>query len=205
MIRIEQLNKSYRTGKSALHVLKDISLNIEQGEFVSIMGPSGSGKSTLLNILGILDTYDSGRYFLDGMLIEDFSETKAANIRNKKIGFVFQQFNLLSFKNAMENVSLPLYYQKIKRRKRNNIALEYLDMVGLKDRKNHAPSELSGGEQQRIAIARALITKPKVLLADEPTGALDTHTSNHVNGMKIVSLSRSASCPPRLLVKTPTT
>jgi putative ABC transport system ATP-binding protein len=160
--------------------LKGISLDIHQGEFVSIMGSSGSGKSTLLNILGILDNYDKGSYELGGKLIKDMSEKKAAQYRNETLGFIFQSFNLISFKNAMENVALPLYYQGVPRKKRNKMALEYLDRLGLLDWADHMPNELSGGQKQRVAIARALISKPKVILADEPTGALDTQTSYEV-------------------------
>lgn len=180
MIHLKQLHKSYRTGDHQLHVLKGIDLQIRTGELVSVMGSSGSGKSTLLNILGILDTYDQGEYFLDGSLITRLSETKAARLRNTFFGFVFQSFNLISFKSALENVALPLYYQNVGRKKRNRLALEYLARMGLEQWADHLPSELSGGEQQRIAIARAMISNPKVLLADEPTGALDTATSYDV-------------------------
>lgn len=183
MIRLEKIEKSYKTGTSSLKVLKGIDLHIKEGEFVSIMGSSGSGKSTLLNILGILDNYDQGSFHLNGTLIKDLSETKAAHFRNKFIGFVFQSFNLISFKNALENVALPLYYQKVPRKTRNAIALEYLEKVGLKDWAHHMPNELSGGQKQRVAIARALISKPKVILADEPTGALDSKTSYEVMDM----------------------
>lgn len=180
IIRVESLNKSYVNGKNALHVLKGISLDIQQGEMVSIMGASGSGKSTLLNVLGILDNYDSGAYYLDGIHIGRMDETKAARCRNKYIGFVFQSFNLISFKNAMENVALPLYYQGVSRKKRNMIALEYLERLGLREWAHHLPSEMSGGQKQRVAIARALISQPKIILADEPTGALDSQTSQEV-------------------------
>jgi putative ABC transport system ATP-binding protein len=180
MITLKNLHKSYFTGNNTLHVLKGISLDIHEGEFVSIMGSSGSGKSTLLNILGILDNYDKGTYELDGKLIQNMSETKAAQYRNETLGFIFQSFNLISFKNAMENVALPLYYKGVPRKKRNKIALEYLDRLGLLDWAEHLPNELSGGQKQRVAIARALISDPKVILADEPTGALDTQTSYEV-------------------------
>jgi putative ABC transport system ATP-binding protein len=180
MIELKNIQKSYTVGENTLKVLKGIDLKINEGEMVSIMGSSGSGKSTLLNILGILDSYDTGEYKLGGTLIQHLNETKAAQLRNQYIGFVFQSFNLISFKNAMENVSLPLYYQKINRKKRNELALEYLEKVGLKDWAEHLPNELSGGQKQRVAIARALIAKPKIILADEPTGALDTQTSNEV-------------------------
>lgn len=179
MIRIKDLNKTY-WGVSPLHVLKGIDMNVEKGELVSIMGASGSGKSTLLNILGILDTYDTGEYYLDDVLIKNLSETKAAELRNKKIGFIFQSFNLITFKNALENVALPLYYQGVSRKKRNAMALEYLDKMGLASHANHMPNELSGGQKQRVAIARALIAQPQIILADEPTGALDSKTSRDV-------------------------
>lgn len=180
MIKLTNINKSYEIGDSKLHVLKGIDVHIKAGEMVAIMGSSGSGKSTLLNILGLLDNYDSGEYYLNNILVKDLNETKAAKLRNKFLGFVFQSFNLISFKTAVENVALPLYYQGVKRRKRNALALEYLDKVGLKEWANHLPSELSGGQKQRIAISRALISNPKVILADEPTGALDTSTSYEV-------------------------
>jgi len=170
-------------GTNRLDVLKGIDLTINEGELVSIMGSSGTGKSTLLNIIGILDDYDSGTYRLNNTLIQNLSETKAAQYRNKLLGFVFQSFNLVSFKNAMENVALPLYYQGVGRRARNKIALEYLERVGLLDWAEHLPNEMSGGQKQRVAIARALVTKPKVILADEPTGALDSTTSNEVMQM----------------------
>ena len=179
MIHLENVNKTY-FGAQPLHVLKGINLDIEAGEFVSIMGASGSGKSTLLNILGILDNYDSGIYELNGVRIWDLSERKAAEYRNHMIGFIFQSFNLISFKNAVENVELPLFYQGVSRKKRHNLALEYLERLGLLDWADHYPNELSGGQKQRVAIARALITKPKMILADEPTGALDSKTSVEV-------------------------
>ena len=180
MIQISNLHKSYVMGSNSLHVLKGLDLDIDEGEFVSIMGSSGSGKSTLLNILGILDDYDEGSYYLGGRLMQGLNETKAAMTRNEMIGFIFQSFNLISFKNAVENVALPLYYQKVSRKKRNVIALEYLDRLGLKEWAHHLPSEMSGGQKQRVAIARALISKPKIILADEPTGALDSTTSFEV-------------------------
>ena len=179
MIRLRNINKTYYSA-SPLHVLKGIDLEINQGDFVSIMGASGSGKSTLLNILGVLDTYDEGEYLLDGQLIKDLSEREAAHLRNRTIGFVFQSFNLLNFKTALENVALPLYYQGVPRKRRNAIAMEYLDRVGLKDWAEHLPNQLSGGQKQRVAIARALIAKPRIILADEPTGALDSRTSQEV-------------------------
>ena len=179
MIKLRNIHKTYYSA-SPLHVLKGIDLEINQGDFVSIMGASGSGKSTLLNILGVLDTYDEGEYWLDDRLIKDLSEREAAHLRNRTIGFVFQSFNLLNFKTALENVALPLYYQGVSRKRRNAIALEYLDKVGLKDWADHLPNQLSGGQKQRVAIARALIAKPRVILADEPTGALDSKTSQEV-------------------------
>jgi putative ABC transport system ATP-binding protein len=180
MIKLKNINKTYTIGQNTLHVLKGIDLHIKQGELVSIMGASGSGKSTLLNIIGILDNYDSGEYVLSETLMKNMSETKSAYYRNQYIGFVFQSFNLINFKNAVENVALPLYYQKVSRKKRNKIAMEYLEKVGLAEWAEHTPNELSGGQKQRIAIARALIAKPKIILADEPTGALDSQTSFEV-------------------------
>ena len=180
MIDLKEITKSYQVGKQSLEVLKGIDLVIEQGELVSIMGSSGSGKSTLLNIIGLLDNYDNGSYTLNDTLMQDLSERKAAHYRNRYLGFVFQSFNLLAFKNAMENVALPLYYQNVGRGKRNKIAMEYLDRMGLKEWAHHMPNELSGGQKQRVAIARALIADPKVILADEPTGALDSKTSMEV-------------------------
>lgn len=179
IIHLKDVNKTY-LGAQPLHVLKGINLDIEEGEFVSIMGSSGSGKSTLLNILGILDNYDSGEYSLAGTLIKDLSETRAAEYRNRMIGFIFQSFNLIGFKTAVENVELPLFYQGVSRRKRHQLAMEYLDKLGLTEWSGHYPNELSGGQRQRVAIARALITKPEIILADEPTGALDSKTSLEV-------------------------
>ena len=195
MIHLKDINKTYQ-GAQPLHVLKGINLDIEKGEFVSIMGASGSGKSTLLNILGILDNYDSGEYLLNGVLIKILSETRAAEYRNKMIGFIFQSFNLIPFKTAVENVELPLFYQGVSRKKRHQMAMEYLDRLSLAQWANHYPNEMSGGQKQRVAIARALITKPQIILADEPTGALDSKTSvevmdllkklNHDEGITIV-------------------
>ena len=179
IIHLSGVNKTYQ-GAQPLHVLKGIDLDISQGEFVSIMGASGSGKSTLLNILGILDNYDSGEYLLGGTLIKNLSERKAAEYRNRMIGFIFQSFNLISFKTAVENVELPLFYQGVSRKKRHQMALEYLDKLGLKAWADHYPNELSGGQKQRVATARALITNPRIILADEPTGALDSKTSVEV-------------------------
>ncbi len=180
MIELLQLNKSYRMGEGRLHVLKDIDLRIEPGEMVAIMGSSGSGKSTLLNVLGLLDGFDSGRYLLDGHSMADLSERQAAYYRSRYLGFVFQSFNLLPFKDAVENVALPLYYQGVPRRRRRAIAEAFLERVGLGDRLHHLPTELSGGQQQRVAIARALVSDPKLILADEPTGALDSETSEQI-------------------------
>lgn len=180
MIKLNEVRKAYQMGSNKLQVLKGIDMHIADGEFVSIMGSSGSGKSTLLNILGILDNYDEGSYQLNGQLIKNLSQTKAAQLRNRFLGFVFQSFNLISFKNAVDNVALPLYYQNVGRSIRTKMAMDYLERVGLKDWAEHLPSELSGGQKQRVAIARALITKPKVILADEPTGALDSNTSHEI-------------------------
>ena len=179
VISLCDINKT-SPGAVPLHVLKDVSLDIRRGELVSIMGASGSGKSTLLNILGILDNYDSGTYTLDGVQIKDLSENRAAELRNRMIGFVFQSFNLINYKNALENVALPLFYQGVSRKKRNALAMEQLERMGLADRAHHLPGELSGGQKQRVAIARALVTKPSLILADEPTGALDSKTSKEV-------------------------
>ena len=180
MIQISNLHKSYKMGSNSLHVLKGINFKIDEGELVAIMGSSGSGKSTLLNILGMLDIADEGNYLLDNVLIKDLTETIAANYRNRFLGFVFQSFNLINYKNALENVALPLYYQGLRRKIRQQKALEYLKKVGLSDWAKHLPSELSGGQKQRVAIARAMASEPKVLLADEPTGALDSNTSREV-------------------------
>ena len=197
MIHIKNLHKSYNNGNT-LHVLKGVSLDIKKGEFVAIMGASGSGKSTLLNILGILDNYDEGEYILDNTLIKNLSETKAAHYRNRMIGFVFQSFNLIPFKDAMENVALPLFYQGVGKKKRNALAMEYLEKVGLANWAHHYPNEMSGGQRQRVAIARALITQPSIILADEPTGALDSKTTIevmellkdlHSQGMTIVMVT----------------
>lgn len=183
MITLKDIHKSYYTEAISLHVLKGISLTIDAGEYVSVMGASGSGKSTLLNILGILDTYDSGEYRLNGTLIKNLGEKQAAKYRNEMIGFVFQSFNLINFKNALENVALPLYYKNVSRKRRNIIAMEHLEKMGLKDWAHHLPNELSGGQKQRVAIARAMISNPKIILADEPTGALDSQTSMEVMGV----------------------
>ena len=180
MLKINKLHKSYKMGDSSLHVLKGINLNVEKGEMVAIMGSSGSGKSTLLNIIGILDELDSGEYTLDGIEIKDLTEKKAAQYRNKFLGFVFQSFNFINFKNALENVALPLYYQGLKRKERQEKAMFHLEKVGLADWSTHLPNELSGGQKQRVAIARALAAEPKLLLADEPTGALDSATSQEI-------------------------
>jgi len=185
MITLKNINKTYDMGQASLHVLKGIDLHIDKGEYISIMGASGSGKSTLLNILGILDNYDTGDYYLNDTLIKNLSEKQAAVYRNEMIGFVFQSFNLINFKNALENVALPLYYKNVSRKKRNIIAMEYLDKMGIKDWAYHLPNEMSGGQKQRVAIARAIISKPKVLLADEPTGALDSVTT--VEMMKVLT------------------
>lgn len=180
MIKLHNLHKSYPIGKDSLHVLKGLDLHIKEGEFVSIMGSSGSGKSTLLNILGLLDTHDEGDYFLNGQRIENLNEKKAAILRNKFLGFVFQSFNLINYKNALENVALPLYYKGVNRKDRQKIAMEYLEKVELGPWATHLPSEMSGGQKQRVAIARSLVAQPKVILADEPTGALDSTTSSSV-------------------------
>ena len=211
LIELKGVNKTYDNGQP-LHVLKGIDLSIEKGEFVSIMGASGSGKSTLLNILGILDNYDTGEYWLDGTLIRDLSERQAADYRNRMIGFIFQSFNLIPFKTAVENVELPLFYQGVSRKKRHEMAMEYLDKLGLKDWSHHYPNEMSGGQKQRVAIARALITRPSIILADEPTGALDSKTSvevmdlltslNKEEGMTIIVVTHEsgvANCTDKII------
>jgi len=180
MIKLHDIHKFYRAGEQSLHVLKGVDLHIREGELVSIMGSSGSGKSTLLNILGVLDSYDRGSYVLAGQQVNNLGETDAARLRNKMLGFVFQSFNLLPFKNAAENVALPLYYQGVGRKERNRRAEEYLDLVGLSDRRTFMPNQLSGGQKQRVAIARALVGKPKVILTDEPTGALDSQNTQEI-------------------------
>jgi putative ABC transport system ATP-binding protein len=180
VIKLSNIQKSYSLGEVPLHVLKGINLEIATGDFVSIMGHSGSGKSTLLNIIGLLDRHDSGQYWFDGSLIQGYSEAESAVYRNRNIGFVFQFFHLIQFKSALENVTLPLYYRKVPRKDREKLGLKYLDRVGLKKRAHHFPMQMSGGEQQRVAIARALITKPRLVLADEPTGALDSKTSGEI-------------------------
>jgi len=183
MIDLTDVHKWYRTGATRLHVLRGVGLEIGKGELVSIMGASGSGKSTLLNVLGLMDAYEQGEYRLDGTLMRDLSETRAAQYRGRMIGFVFQTFNLIPFKTASENVALPLYYQKVGRRERNRLARQILERVGLSDCADRRPTELSGGQQQRVAIARALVASPRVILADEPTGALDSKTSQEVVGL----------------------
>lgn len=211
LIELDNINKTYDNGQP-LHVLKGITMGIERGEFVSIMGASGSGKSTLLNILGILDNYDEGEYRLDGRLIKDLSERQAADYRNRMIGFIFQSFNLIPFKTAVENVELPLFYQGVSRHKRHEMAMEYLDRLGLRDWADHYPNEMSGGQKQRVAIARALITKPQIILADEPTGALDSKTSvevmelltrlNKEEGMTIIVVTHEsgvANCTDKII------
>ena len=211
LIELKDINKTYDNGQP-LHVLKGINLGIERGEFVSIMGASGSGKSTLLNILGILDNYDTGLYHLNGKLIKDLTERQAADYRNRMIGFIFQSFNLISFKTAVENVELPLFYQGIGRKQRHQMAMEYLERLGLKEWANHYPNEMSGGQKQRVAIARALITKREIILADEPTGALDSKTSvevmellsrlNREEGITIVVVTHEsgvANCTNRII------
>jgi len=194
IIKLRNINKTYNNGQP-LHVLKGIDLDIEKGEFVSIMGASGSGKSTLLNILGILDNYDEGEYYLDGTLIKDLSETKSAYYRNHMIGFIFQSYNLIGFKTAVENVELPLFYQGVSRKKRHKLAMDYLEKLGLKEWANHYPNEMSGGQRQRVAIARALITNPQIILADEPTGALDSKTS-----VEIMELLRDLNASEKITI-----
>jgi putative ABC transport system ATP-binding protein len=206
VLRLSSVNKYYQVGSHRLHVLRDVDMEINDGELVAIMGASGSGKSTLLNILGILDGYDNGEYWLGDTLVRDLSETQAARYRNRFIGFVFQSFNLLPFKTAVENVALPLYYQGVSRRTRNRTAMQYLERVGLADWAEHRPSEMSGGQKQRVAIARALIAKPKIILADEPTGALDSTTSHqimdligeiHASGITVIVVTHEAEIAAR--------
>jgi putative ABC transport system ATP-binding protein len=206
VLRLSSINKYYQVGSHRLHVLRDVDMEVADGELVAIMGSSGSGKSTLLNILGILDAYDGGEYWLGDTLVRDLSETQAARYRNRFIGFVFQSFNLLPFKTAVENVALPLYYQGVSRRTRNRTAMQYLERVGLADWADHRPSEMSGGQKQRVAIARALISKPKIILADEPTGALDSTTSQqimdllgeiHASGITVIVVTHEAEIAAR--------
>jgi putative ABC transport system ATP-binding protein len=206
VLRLSSINKYYQVGSHRLHVLRDVDMEVADGELVAIMGASGSGKSTLLNILGILDGYDAGEYWLGDTLVRNLSETQAARYRNRFIGFVFQSFNLLPFKTAVENVALPLYYQGMSRRTRNRTAMQYLERVGLADWAEHRPSEMSGGQKQRVAIARALITKPKIILADEPTGALDSTTSGqimdllaeiHASGITVIVVTHEADIAAR--------
>ena len=206
MLRLTGINKYYSVGQHRLHVLRDVDLEVAEGEMVAIMGTSGSGKSTLLNILGILDKYDSGEYRLGDTLIRDLSESQAARYRNKLIGFVFQSFNLLPFKTALENVAVPLYYQGVARRARNRTAMQYLEKVGLAEWAEHRPAEMSGGQKQRVAIARALIARPRIILADEPTGALDSKTSEevmaligeiHASGITVILVTHEADVAAR--------
>jgi putative ABC transport system ATP-binding protein len=206
LVRLTGVNKSYDVGGHVLHVLKDLDFEVGEGEHVAIMGTSGSGKSTLLHILGILDDYDTGTYELAGTLVKDLDETGAAGLRNRFLGFVFQSFHLIPYKNAVENVALPLYYQGMSRAKRNEVALGYLERVGLAEWKDHLPSELSGGQKQRLAIARALVTQPRLILADEPTGALDSDTSRQImdlfdevnaEGMTVVTVTHDAEVAAR--------
>lgn len=180
MIELKEINKSFSVGDETIKALDNINLKIEKGDFVSIIGPSGSGKSTLMNILGLLDIPDSGEYLLDGIAIKQTKDNKLAEIRNRKIGFIFQNFNLLSKMNAIENVQLPLMYRGLSDKESRKIAYEYLEKVGLKGRENHLPTQLSGGQQQRVAIARAIAGNPEIILADEPTGALDSKTSEEI-------------------------
>ncbi len=206
MLRLKGINKYYQVGSHRLHVLRDVDAEIADGELVAIMGASGSGKSTLLNILGILDAYDAGEYWLGDTLVRDLSETQAARYRNRFIGFVFQSFNLLPFKTAVENVALPLYYQGVSRRTRNRTAMQYLERVGLADWAEHRPGEMSGGQKQRVSIARALIGRPMISLSDEPTGALDSATSQqimdilgeiHASGITVIVVTHEAEIAAR--------